>query len=118
MCTVDTVSLRSRTEESRVGASIMNPNCVQFRQSVRPNRTVSCLGTNMKNYAACERCMEHSFHPMLREYPFEVANGLLTAPGGGNPAGNSISLQLETMEEVKRCSSTHRKGIDNDKIDT
>jgi hypothetical protein len=106
-------------EDSRDSVTIMKMNCVQFRQSVRPNRTVSCLGANMKNYAACEHCMEHSLHPRLGEYLFKVANALLTVPRAvGNLAGNPmVSLQLETMEEVKRYSSTHRKGFYNDDID-
>jgi hypothetical protein len=55
-------------EGSRVSASFTKTNCVQFRQSVRPNRTVSCLGTNMKKYTTCKNCMCHSFQFMLREY--------------------------------------------------
>ena len=57
------------------------------------NMISSCLGSNMKNYAACEHCMDHSHHPMLREYFFEVANGPLTIPRAtGNFAGNQTLL--------------------------
>jgi len=69
---------RPMIEDSRVSATLMKTNCVQFRQSVRPNRTVSCLGTNMKKYATCENCVGHSLHPRLREYLFGVENDLLT----------------------------------------
>jgi hypothetical protein len=53
---VDIVLLRLMIEESRrVGSAIITKmNCVQFRQSVRPNSIVSFLGANMKKYAACE----------------------------------------------------------------
>jgi hypothetical protein len=49
-------------------------------QSVRlENRIFSCLGANMKNYAACEHRMEHSYHPILHEYLSDsAANALLT----------------------------------------
>jgi len=60
-------------EDSRVSAALMKTNCVQFRQSVRPNRTISCLGTNMEKYSACENCVDHSCHPRLREYLFEAS---------------------------------------------
>jgi len=68
MFIVDIVILRSMIEDSGVSATLMKTDCVQFRQSVRPNRTVSCLGTNMKDYATCEHCMDYSLHPRLREY--------------------------------------------------
>jgi hypothetical protein len=45
---------RLMIESSRVSATFMKTNCVQFRQSIRPNRIVSCLGTNMKKYATCK----------------------------------------------------------------
>jgi len=97
----------------------MKMNCVQFRQSVRPNRTVCCLGANMKKYVACEDCVDHSLHPRLREYLFEVETVLLTLPGAvGNLAGSTISLQLKTTEAVKGSSSTHWKGFNNNEIDT
>ena len=41
-------------------------------------RIVCCLITNMKNYTVCENWMEHSLHPTLREYFFEVVNVLHT----------------------------------------
>jgi len=41
-------------EDSRVGATFMKTDCVQFCQSVRLNRTVACLGTNIKKYATCK----------------------------------------------------------------
>jgi hypothetical protein len=42
---------------------------------------------------------------------------MLTVPRAvGNLAGNPISETTE--EEVKRFSSTHRKGFDDDEIDT
>ena len=59
---------RSMIEASRVSTTFMKVNCVQLCQSVRPNRTVSCPGPNMKECAACEYCMDHSLHPRLREY--------------------------------------------------
>jgi len=53
------------------------------------------------------------------EYLFEAANALPTVPRAFGPFdGNSISLQLETREELKGRSSTHWKGFDNDEIDT
>jgi hypothetical protein len=55
---------RPMIEDSRISATLMKTNCVQFRQSVR----VSCLGTNMKKYATCENRMCRSFQSMLREY--------------------------------------------------
>jgi hypothetical protein len=61
-------------EDSRVSSTITKTNCVQVRM------TVICLGTNMKDYATGEHCMDHSHHPRLREYLFEVANELLTVP--------------------------------------
>ena len=61
---------RSMIEDSRVSPTSMKTNYVQFRQSVRPNRAFSCPGTNMKDYATCEHCMDHSLHPRLREYAF------------------------------------------------
>jgi hypothetical protein len=80
----------------------METNRVQVRHSVRTTRTVSCLRANMKEYAACERRMHHSLGPRLREYQFEVVNGLLTVPRAvGNLAGSPILPQLETTEEVK-----------------
>ena len=94
-------------------------NCTQFCQSVRPNRTVSCLGANVKKHAACECRMDHSLGPMLREYLFEVANALLTVPRAvGNLSGSPMLVQLETMEEVKGSCLTHRKGFHNNDIDT
>ena len=91
-------------DSRRVNATIMETNCVQVRHSVRTNRTVSCLGANMKEYAACERRMHHSLGPRLCEHLFEVVNALLTVPRAvGNLAASSpILLQLETMEEVQR----------------
>ena len=59
---------RPMSEDSRVSATLMKMNCVQFRQSVRPNRTVSCLGTNMKKYATRKNRMCHSLHPRLCEH--------------------------------------------------
>ena len=59
---------RSMIEDSKVSATLMKTDCVQFRQSVRPHRTVSCPRTNMKKYATCKNRMRHSFHSMLREY--------------------------------------------------
>jgi hypothetical protein len=59
---------RPMIEDSRVSASFTKTNCVRFRQSVRPNRIVSCLGTNMKKDATCKNRMCHSFQSMLREY--------------------------------------------------
>ena len=97
----------------------MKTNCVQVRQSIRPNRAISCLGANMKDYATCEQCMDHSLRPRLREYLFEVANALLTLPiTDGNLAGNPILLQLETKKKIKGNSSTHRKGFENNEINT
>ena len=72
----------------------------------------------MKKHAACERRMDHSLGPMLREYLFVVANALLTVPRAvGNLDGSPMLVQLETMEEVKGSCSTHWKGFHND-IDT
>ena len=77
----------------------MRMNCVQLRQSIRPNAIVPCLGANVKKYAACEDCIDHSCHPRLCEFLFEVANALLTVPRAiGNVAGNPISLQFKTTE--------------------
>ena len=91
---------------------------IVFRSSIRPNGTISYLGANMKKYTTCEDCIDHSCHPSrLREFLFEVVNGLLTvARAIGNVAGNPISLQLKTTEEVKGSSSTHRKDCGNDDI--
>ena len=115
----DNMILRPLMEGLRVSATFVRMNWVQVRQSVRPGRTVSCLGTNMKEDATCEHCMDHSIEPRFREYLFEVANALLTVPRPvRNLAGNPILLQLETTEEVSRVSSTHRKGYDNDETDT
>ena len=73
----------------------------------------------MKEYAACEHSMDHSVHPRLCKYLFEVANVLLTAPRVvGNLPGNPILPQLETTEEAKGSSSTHWKGFDNNEIYT
>ena len=73
----------------------------------------------MKEYATCEHSMDHSVHPRLCEYLFEIPNVLLTVPRAfGSLAGNPILLQLETTEKVKGSSSTHRKGYDNNEIDT
>jgi len=106
-------------EDLGVSATIMKTNCVQLCQSVRPNRIVSCLGANMKEYATCEHYMDHSVHPRLCEYLFDVANAMLTVPKEvGNPPGNRILLQLETTEEAKGSSSTHWKGRDNDEVYT
>ena len=72
----------------------METNRVQVRQSVRPNKTVFCLGADMKKYAACERRMDHSLGPRLCEYLFEVANVLLTVPREvGTLAGSPILLR-------------------------
>ena len=98
--------------------SLENSMC-SVPQSVQlANRIFSCLGTNMKNYAACEHRIEHWHHTMLHEYLFDsAANALLTVPRAvGNLAGNTTSLQLET--EVKGRSSTHGKSFDNNEIDT
>jgi len=63
--------------------------------------------------------MDHSRHPMLREYYFVVANGPLTiARATGDFPGNQTLLRLGTMKEVKGRSSTHGKSFDNDEIDT
>jgi hypothetical protein len=103
-------------DNSRVSVTITKTNCAQFRQSVQPNRIASFLGANVENYAACEHWKDQSLHPRSREYLFGVANVLLTVPRAvGNLAGNPI---LETTDEVKGSSSTHRKGFDNNKIDT
>ena len=49
--------------------------------------------------------MDHSLHPRLREYLFEVANALLTVPVTvGNFAGNRISLQLEESKGAARLT--------------
>ena len=46
-------------------------------------------------------------------------NALLTVPRAIDTfAGNAILLQLETREEIKGRLLTHRKGLDNDEIDT
>jgi hypothetical protein len=109
---------RSMIEDSRVSATF-KMKCVELYQSVRPNKTVFCLGANMKECAACEHCMDHSLHPRLLEYLFEVENALLTVPRmDDNPVGKPILLQLKTTEEVKGSSSTHRKGFYNDEIYT
>ena len=97
----------------------MKTNCAQFRQSIRPNKIVSHLRTNMKNYAACEYRMDHSLHPRSREHLFQVDNVLLTVPKAvGNLAGNPTWLQLDNMKEVQGSSSAHRKSFDNDDINT
>jgi len=113
------VILRSAMKDLRASATTTRTNCVQVCQSVRPNRTVSSLGANMKEYATCEHSMDHSAHTRLCEYLFEVANAMLTVPKEvGNLPGNRILLQLETTEDVKGSSSTHWKGCDNDEVYT
>lgn len=64
--------------------------------------------------------MDHSLHPRLREYLFEVGNMLLTVSrmASGNPVGKPTLLQLETTKEVEGSSSTHRKGFYKDEIYT
>ena len=63
--------------------------------------------------------MDHSHHPILREYYFLIANGPLTIPRAtGDLPGNQTLVQLGTMEEVKGRSSTHGKSFDSDEIDT
>ena len=70
----------------------------------------------MKDYAACEQCVQHSMHPRWCEYLYEDTNALLTVPRAvGTFAGNAI---LETREEVKGRPSTYRKGLNDDEIDT
>ena len=110
---IDTVILRSTIQESVV--TIMKTNCAQVRQSIRPNRIVSCLGANMKKYVACENRMDHSLHPTLCEYLFKVANSLLTVTRAvGTLAGNPT---LEITEGVNGSTSTHGKSFDNNDID-
>ena len=87
----------------------MKTNCVQVRRSIRPSRTVFCLGADMKNYTACEQWMDHSIHPRLCEYLFELKNTLLTVPRAVGPlAGISILLQLETKESRGCLQLTRR----------
>jgi len=56
--------------------------------------------------------MDHSLHPRLCEYLFEVENALLTVSRVvGNGPGSPILLQLETMEGVKGNFLNSREGF-------
>ena len=50
-----------------------------FCQPLWQNTVIFSLGTNMKNYTARERWVEHSRHPTLDEYVFEKENSPLTS---------------------------------------
>ena len=100
-------------EDLRLGvsATIMKTNCIQVHQSIRPNRTALCMGTNMKKYAACEHCMDHSLHSRLHEHMFEVANALLTVSRASHNLAGITAIKnyrrsqrelLNSLEELLR----------------